>query len=93
MILLALLLILFCFVADTFPCYFALPEITDVYLFIKLKASILKMYPAEIMLVAIYCLFVTIQSSAVTLIAERDLNAWRLETKIGFIAVLFSVSK
>ncbi|KAL8518973.1 hypothetical protein ACS0TY_010068 [Phlomoides rotata] len=54
------------------------------------QASIQGMYPVEIMVVAFYCLFVTIQSSVVTLIAERDLNAWRLETKIGFIAVSFS---
>lgn len=56
-----------------------------------LQASILKMYPAEIIVVAFYCLFVMIQSSVVTLIAERDLNAWRIETKIGLIAIFFSV--
>lgn len=50
------------------------------------------MYPVEVMVVAVNSLFVTIQSSVVTLIAERDLNAWRLETKIGFIAVSFSVN-
>ncbi|KAI3467492.1 hypothetical protein Pfo_024155 [Paulownia fortunei] len=55
-----------------------------------LQASILKMYPAEMIIVAFYCFFVTIQSSLVTLIAERDLTAWRIETKIGLIAVFYS---
>ncbi|PIN09879.1 Permease of the drug/metabolite transporter (DMT) superfamily [Handroanthus impetiginosus] len=55
-----------------------------------LQASILKMYPAEMIVVAFYCLFVTIQASFVTLIAERDLTAWRIEAKIGLIAVLYS---
>lgn len=49
------------------------------------------MYPAEMIVVAFYCLFVTIQSSVVTLIAERDATAWRIDTKIGLIAILYSV--
>ncbi|KAK4429862.1 WAT1-related protein [Sesamum alatum] len=53
-------------------------------------ASILKMYPAEMIVVAFYCCFVTIQSSLVSLIAERDLTAWRIQTKIGLIAVFYS---
>ncbi|KAK4402821.1 hypothetical protein Sango_1022800 [Sesamum angolense] len=52
-------------------------------------ALILKMYPAEMIAVAIYCFFLTIQSLVVSLIAERDLTAWRIETRIGLIAVLY----
>ncbi|CAA0833696.1 WAT1-related protein [Striga hermonthica] len=55
-----------------------------------LQASILKMYPAEMIIVAFYCLFVTMQSSLVTLIAERDLAALRIETKIGLIAIFYA---
>ncbi|GFP96249.1 wat1-related protein at3g28050 [Phtheirospermum japonicum] len=55
-----------------------------------LQAAILKMYPAEMIIVAFYCLFVTIQSSLVTLIAERDLAALRIETKIGLFAVFYA---
>lgn len=57
-----------------------------------LQAFILKMYPAEMIVVAYYCLFVTIQSSVVTLIAERDLTIWRVDSKIGLMAILYSVS-
>ncbi|KAK4485781.1 hypothetical protein RD792_008428 [Penstemon davidsonii] len=55
-----------------------------------LQASILKMYPSEMIVVAIYCFFVTIQSSMVYLIAERDVTAWRIETTIGLTAILYS---
>ncbi|KAL0305043.1 UNVERIFIED_CONTAM: WAT1-related protein [Sesamum angustifolium] len=55
-----------------------------------LQASILKMYPAEMIVVAFYCCFVTMQSSLVSLIAERDSTAWRIETKIGLTAVFYS---
>ncbi|KAL1550894.1 WAT1-related protein-like protein isoform X1 [Salvia divinorum] len=55
-----------------------------------LQAFILKMYPAEMIVVAFYCLFVTIQSSVVTLIAERDATIWRIDTRIGLIAILYS---
>ncbi|GER54837.1 nodulin MtN21 /EamA-like transporter family protein [Striga asiatica] len=58
-----------------------------------LQASILKMYPAEMIIVAFYCLFVTMQSSLVTLVAERDMAALRIETKIGLMAIFYAVSK
>ncbi|XP_042053324.1 WAT1-related protein At3g28050-like isoform X2 [Salvia splendens] len=55
-----------------------------------LQAFILEMYPAEMIVVAFYCLFVTIQSSVVTLIAEREATIWRIDTRIGLYAILFS---
>ncbi|GER54836.1 nodulin MtN21 /EamA-like transporter family protein [Striga asiatica] len=51
---------------------------------------ILKVYPAEMMIVAIYCLFVTMQSTLVGLIAENDITAWKLQTQIGLLAVLYA---
>ncbi|KAG8366182.1 hypothetical protein BUALT_Bualt17G0050000 [Buddleja alternifolia] len=55
-----------------------------------LQASILKMYPAEMIIVAFYCFFVTIQASLVSLIADRDATTWKIDTNIGLIAVFFS---
>ncbi|KAI3467493.1 hypothetical protein Pfo_024156 [Paulownia fortunei] len=55
-----------------------------------LQAFILKMYPAEMIIIAFYCLFVTIQSSLVSVIAERYVSAWRIETNIGLTAVFYS---
>ncbi|CAA0833698.1 WAT1-related protein [Striga hermonthica] len=51
---------------------------------------ILKVYPAEMTIVAIYCLFVTMQSTLVGLIAEKDIIAWKLQTRIGLLAVLYA---
>ncbi|PIN09880.1 Glucose-6-phosphate/phosphate and phosphoenolpyruvate/phosphate antiporter [Handroanthus impetiginosus] len=55
-----------------------------------LQAFILKMYPAEMIVIAFYCFFVTIQSSLVSVVAERDVSAWRIEAKMGLVAVLYS---
>lgn len=41
---------------------------------------------------AIYCLFVTTQSTVVALIAEKDLSAWQFPVGIGLVAVLYVVS-
>ncbi|KAL0305046.1 UNVERIFIED_CONTAM: WAT1-related protein [Sesamum angustifolium] len=49
---------------------------------------ILKIYPAEMIIVAVYCLFVTAQSTLVALIAEKDVTAWKLQADMGLIAVV-----
>ncbi|KAK6139248.1 hypothetical protein DH2020_027003 [Rehmannia glutinosa] len=54
------------------------------------QTSILKIYPAEMIIVAIYCLFVTTQSTIVALIAEKDLTAWKLQAEMGLFAVLYA---
>ncbi|MBA0789652.1 hypothetical protein Gotri_025615, partial [Gossypium trilobum] len=51
---------------------------------------ILKGYPSEITLVSLYCLFGTIQSTLVTLIIERDPNAWMLSHDIELISIVYS---
>ncbi|VVA26073.1 PREDICTED: WAT1-related [Prunus dulcis] len=54
------------------------------------QASVLKKYPAELIMVFYYCFFVAIQSVVVSLTVERDLSAWELKPKIRLIAVLYS---
>ncbi|XP_051145877.1 WAT1-related protein At5g40240-like isoform X2 [Andrographis paniculata] len=54
------------------------------------QASILKIYPAEMIVVAFYCLFVTMQSTAVALIAEKDAMAWKLQAHMGLVAVVYA---
>ncbi|MBA0558606.1 hypothetical protein Golob_015618 [Gossypium lobatum] len=54
------------------------------------QAAVLKGYPSEIMLVSFYCLFGTIQSALVTLLFERDPNAWMLSPDIELISVVYS---
>ncbi|KAL6547255.1 hypothetical protein OROMI_022976 [Orobanche minor] len=54
------------------------------------QSSILKIYPTKMIVVAVYCLFVTMQSAIVALIAEKDLTAWKLEAEmVGIINITF----
>ncbi|GAB4839833.1 hypothetical protein Ancab_020543 [Ancistrocladus abbreviatus] len=55
-----------------------------------LQASILKRYPAQLVVVFFYCFFVAIQCGAVALIVERDFSAWSLNSTQKLIAVLYS---
>ncbi|KAL7091618.1 hypothetical protein ACP275_12G116900 [Erythranthe tilingii] len=54
------------------------------------QSWILKIYPAEMIIVAVYCLFVTMQSTVVALIAEKDTTAWKLQADMGLFAVLYA---
>ncbi|KAJ1395781.1 EamA domain [Sesbania bispinosa] len=58
--------------------------------YIIVQASILKKYPAELIVVFFYCFFVAIQSAVTSLVVERDLSAWSLEPKFRLLAVLYS---
>ncbi|EPS63472.1 hypothetical protein M569_11314, partial [Genlisea aurea] len=55
-----------------------------------LQVSTVKMYPAEIMLVAIYCIVVTAVTTVVAVVAEGDASVWKVETGTGLVAVLFA---
>ncbi|KAL3819203.1 hypothetical protein ACJIZ3_005108 [Penstemon smallii] len=54
------------------------------------QTSILKIYPSEMAIMALYCLFVTTQSTVVALIAEKDLDAWKLQAEMGLVAVVYA---
>ncbi|XP_028123198.1 WAT1-related protein At5g40240-like isoform X2 [Camellia sinensis] len=55
------------------------------------QAWIIKDYLAEQMIILISSIFGTIISAVVCLIAERDLNAWKLRLDIELLAIGFSV--
>ncbi|XP_024023967.1 WAT1-related protein At3g28050 isoform X2 [Morus notabilis] len=55
-----------------------------------IQASILKKYPAELILVFFYCFFVSILSAVVCLFVERDLSAWSLKSRTRLFSVLYS---
>jgi hypothetical protein len=57
------------------------------------QASILKKYPAELILVFFYCFFVAILSGVTCLVVEKDISAWSLESKLRLLSVLYSVIK
>ncbi|EEF30973.1 conserved hypothetical protein [Ricinus communis] len=51
---------------------------------------ILKDCPAELMITCISCSLVTLLSTIVGLIAEKDLNVWMLKPDVGLIAIMCS---
>lgn len=58
--------------------------------FLIVQASILKKYPAGLIVVFFYCFFVAILSGVTCLVVERDISAWSLEPKLRLLSVLYS---
>ncbi|KAK6242059.1 EamA domain - like 10 [Theobroma cacao] len=54
------------------------------------QASVLKKFPAELIVVFYYCFFVTLQSAIVCLVMERDLSSWSFKPDVRLVAVLYS---
>lgn len=57
-----------------------------------LQAVVIRKYPAELLLMLFYSFFVAIFSAASSLIVEKDLSAWSLNSSTRLIPVIFSVS-
>ncbi|KAK3033556.1 hypothetical protein RJ639_032404 [Escallonia herrerae] len=55
-----------------------------------LQAQLVKLYPAEIMLVFFYSLSLTIVSTPVCFLLEPNLDAWKMKANIGLAAILYS---
>ncbi|XP_057996128.1 WAT1-related protein At3g28050 isoform X2 [Hevea brasiliensis] len=53
---------------------------------------IIRDYPSEILITLISCIFVTILSATVSLIAEEDPNAWRIRPNIELVAIGYSAA-
>lgn len=59
-------------------------------IFTTFQAAILEGYPSEMTIVSFYCLFGTIQCAIVSLIAEKNPNAWKLKPDIELVSVIYS---
>ncbi|KAF2325345.1 hypothetical protein GH714_026854 [Hevea brasiliensis] len=57
-----------------------------------LETWIIRDYPSEILITLISCIFVTILSATVSLIAEEDPNAWRIRPNIELVAIGYSAA-
>lgn len=57
----------------------------------SLQASILKKYPAELIIVFFYFFFVAIQSTIISLVVEGASSAWSLASKERLISIVYSV--
>ncbi|KAJ4711153.1 WAT1-related protein [Melia azedarach] len=54
------------------------------------QASILKKFPAELIVVFFYSFFVAIQSAVLCLVVERNSSSWSLKPGVRLVAVLYS---
>lgn len=54
------------------------------------QAWIMKDYPAELMVTLVGCIFVTIQSTLVALIAEKHPNAWKIAVNLELATIFYS---
>ncbi|XP_044491441.1 WAT1-related protein At3g28050-like isoform X2 [Mangifera indica] len=61
-------------------------------LYYIIQAWIIRDYPAELMVTLICCIFVTILSATVSLVAEKDANAWKLGPNIDLMAIGYSAA-
>jgi hypothetical protein len=61
--------------------------------FFFFKTWVIRDYPAELMFALLRCTFVTILSTIIALIAEKDPNAWKLNFNMELICIVYSVSK
>ncbi|KAJ1275953.1 hypothetical protein BS78_05G176100 [Paspalum vaginatum] len=59
---------------------------------IVLQAVVLKEYPDKLIVTVAQCLFSTVQSFVVAVVAERDFSKWKLRFDIGLLAILYSAS-
>lgn len=57
------------------------------------QAAAVKDYPEEMTIVFFYTLFLTCQCSVISLIVERNPDAWKLKPGIEMIAIVYAVRK
>ncbi|XP_019053101.1 PREDICTED: WAT1-related protein At3g28050-like isoform X7 [Nelumbo nucifera] len=55
-----------------------------------IQASIVNDYQAEFPIAFFYCFFASIQTTLISLVAERDPSAWRLRPNLELIAIIYA---
>ncbi|XP_066325107.1 WAT1-related protein At5g64700-like [Miscanthus floridulus] len=61
-------------------------------LWIILETAVLKDYPDKLFVTVTECLFSTVQTFVVAVVAERDFSKWKLGFNISLLAILYSGS-
>lgn len=56
-----------------------------------MQSALLKEYPNKMLVTVTQCVFSTIQSFVVAVVAERDFSKWKLRFDINLIAVIYTV--
>jgi hypothetical protein len=59
---------------------------------LTVQPAVLKDCPDKMVVTVTQCLFSTVQSFVVAVVAERDFSKWKLRFDISLLAILYSVS-
>ncbi|KAL6864811.1 hypothetical protein ACP4OV_015962 [Aristida adscensionis] len=59
-------------------------------LWIVLQAGLLQKYPNKMLVTVTQCVFSTIQSFVVAVVAERDFSKWKLQLDVSLLAVVYT---
>ncbi|CAN0857382.1 WAT1-related protein At5g40240 [Linum grandiflorum] len=54
------------------------------------QGATVKQYPEEMTIVFFFTLFITIQSAVFSVVLEKNPNAWKLKSRIEFIAIVYT---
>jgi hypothetical protein len=54
------------------------------------QTAVLKDYPDKLVVTVTECLFSTVQTFVVAVVAERDFSKWKLRFNISLLAILYS---
>ena len=80
----------------TIICVFCNPKLLILLpcgsLLLRTQAPLLEECPDKILVTAAQCVFSTVQSFVVAVVAERDFSRWKLNLDVSLLAIFYSVS-
>ena len=56
-----------------------------------MQSALLKEYPNKMLVTVTQCVFSTVQSFVVAVVAEKDFSKWNLRLDISLIAIVYTV--
>ena len=58
---------------------------------LSMQSALLKEYPNKMLVTVTQCVFSTVQSFVVAVVAEKDFSKWNLRLDISLIAIFYTV--
>jgi hypothetical protein len=66
-------------------------KITHMVMYVSVQSALLKEYPNKMLVTVTQCVFSTVQSFVVAVVAERDFSKWKLRFDISLLAIIYTV--
>jgi hypothetical protein len=64
---------------------------THMVMYVSVQSALLKEYPNKMLVTVTQCVFSTVQSFVVAVVAERDFSKWKLRFDISLLAIIYTV--